>query len=897
MDPSEGPENEEVDVGKSFLPPFANAENRAIDQHIRQLEKQLEAVDISIEEHGGRITVMEEHLNNVRLEIAYTESRMDVERKGVETEAHLRIMAEKELARMRADVSRLQKERAELTDRVQGLQQSIIRGSEHLDHFRLTMSWNQEELEQWAAAERAKEEDNRAVEAYRRQDEGKLKELGLAVEKLTREVAAKKDELEAEVTETQAAQIQLDRAAEDYRRLHAERQQLLGQWDEAAAAMRRRDAAIRAAGAAFAERRLALRRRKAALDARARLLEGEVAAHRELQARVAHYEKEVAAQREAHRAESAKLTELTHEIDLLRSTLAKASGELSGQGVANEAAQQALEVKRQRLEAVRRRQEALRRQLEEGYGHLGGLEARVAELEGVRRAEEARLKALQREVEALKKDQFRAGQALFALRQRERELISEISGGQGQNRNLASRLLQLDEQATRQQEVLYDVEFALQDMERKLSRAQGHRTEDETRALRERIEGLTETLAAASAEHSMLLDQVKAAEVALGESRRTNDAFAKDRSRLEGRAAELALEGDSLGRGLKAAAGAREKALEEHDVLKLQVKRLREVLAMAAGEVTSLEARKAALKLGLEERRTEVELHRDALRAELKLVREDLHRVTLELRDREAKAEKLEAKFGALSSKNRATDPEGGEPKSQAYYVIKAAQEREELQQQGDALDGAIAKAEREVAALEGTLVALQATNSALSASLRAGEDTVARAQAAGLKARLDAARDRADALAAEEARLAAAAAAADAARGNAEAEERGLAAAVEELARRAADAERAVQEQREKQARAARALEKASRAARAAAAQHAQQVDQQGEQQQQGGGLGGQQEPAAREPSGVQRQGRRRGARQGRAARGAEGLPGVDAVRRARARGGAPRRGRGGAA
>lgn len=44
-----------------------------------------------------------------------------------------------------------------------------------------------------------------------------MKELGLAVEKVTKEVANKKEELEAEVTETQAAQIQLDRAAEDFR--------------------------------------------------------------------------------------------------------------------------------------------------------------------------------------------------------------------------------------------------------------------------------------------------------------------------------------------------------------------------------------------------------------------------------------------------------------------------------------------------------------------------------------------------------------------------------------------------------------------------------------------------------------------------------------------------------
>ena len=58
-------------------------------------------------------------------------------------------------------------------------------------------------------------------------------------------------------------------------------------------------------------------------------------------------------------------------------------------------------------------------------------------------------------------------------------------------------------------------------------------------------------------------------------------------------------------------------------------------------------------------------------------------------------------------------------PVMQAYYVIKAAQEREELQREGDILDGRIQTAEREVRGLEASLAKLNLVNADMGKSFR----------------------------------------------------------------------------------------------------------------------------------------------------------------------------------
>ena len=73
----------------------------------------------------------------------------------------------------------------------------------------------------------------------------------------------------------------------------------------------------------------------------------------------------------------------------------------------------------------------------------------------------------------------------------------------------------------------------------------------------------------------------------------------------------------------------------------------------------------------------------------------------------------LRIKYEGLIQKNKGGSDGDGEVQehSQAYFVIKAAQDREELQRYGDELDGKIRKCEKELRALKNTLDHLKGRN------------------------------------------------------------------------------------------------------------------------------------------------------------------------------------------
>jgi UDP-glucose:O-linked fucose beta-1,3-glucosyltransferase len=68
-----------------------------------------------------------------------------------------------------------------------------------VEAIRTELKFEKEELDEWLRVQAEKEEDNLALQKYSKEDESKIKELNLSIEKLMHEVNKKKALLSAEV--------------------------------------------------------------------------------------------------------------------------------------------------------------------------------------------------------------------------------------------------------------------------------------------------------------------------------------------------------------------------------------------------------------------------------------------------------------------------------------------------------------------------------------------------------------------------------------------------------------------------------------------------------------------------------------------------------------------------
>jgi coiled-coil domain-containing protein 39 len=75
----------------------------------------------------------------------------------------------------------------------------------------------------------------------------------------------------------------------------------------------------------------------------------------------------------------------------------------------------------------------------------------------------------------------------------------------------------------------------------------------------------------------------------------------------------------------------KEKTLVQHDIMKLEIKNLRDTVNVEADKVYGMENRKYQLEMSMEEREKEIQVHKDILESEKQAAEQERNKVAVEL--------------------------------------------------------------------------------------------------------------------------------------------------------------------------------------------------------------------------------------------------------------------------
>uniref|UniRef100_A0A2K6M075 Coiled-coil domain-containing protein 39 n=1 Tax=Rhinopithecus bieti TaxID=61621 RepID=A0A2K6M075_RHIBE len=670
-----------------FAIPVANEENKILEDQLSKLKDERASLQDELREYEERINSMTSHFKNVKQELSITQSLCKARERETESEEHFKAIAQRELERVKDEIQRLENEMASILEKKSDKENGIFKATQKLDGLKCQMNWDQQALEAWLEESARKDSDALTLQKYAQQDDNKIRALTLQLERLTLECNKKRKILDNELTETISAQLELDKAAQDFRKIHNERQELIKQWENTIEQMQKRDGDIDNCALELARIKQETREKEKLVKEKIKFLENEIGNNTEYEKRISVADRKLLKGRTAYQDHETSRIQLKGELDSLKATVNRTSSDLEALRKNISKIKKDIHEETARLQKTKNHNEIIQTKLKEITEKTMSVEEKATNLEDMLKEEEKDVKEVDVQLNLIKNVLFKKAQELQTETMKEKAVLSEIEGTRSSLKHLNHQLQKLDFETLKQQEIMYSQDFHIQQVERRMSR---------------KIVELKKSLEEKKSTCGLLETQIK---------KLHNDLYfiKKSKQSLMTKINELNLFIDRSEKELDKAKAFKQDLMIEDSLLKLEVKRTREMLHSKAEEVLSLEKRKQQLYTAMEERTEEIKVHKTMLASQIRYVDQERENISTEFHERLSKIEKLKNRYEILTVVM--LPPEGEEEKTQAYYVIKAAQEKEELQREGDCLDAKINKAEKEIYALENTLQVLNSCN------------------------------------------------------------------------------------------------------------------------------------------------------------------------------------------
>ncbi|EHB09713.1 Coiled-coil domain-containing protein 39 [Heterocephalus glaber] len=692
-----------------FALPVSNEGNKMLENQLSKLQNEKSNLEDQLHDYEDRINAMNSHFKNVKQEFSFTQSLYKAKENEIESEEHFKAIAERELGRVKSEILRLENEIVSIRERKTDKENGIFKATQKLDGLKCQMNWDQQALEAWLEESAHKDSDAFTLQKYAQQDDNKIRALTLKLERLTLECNQKRKVLDNELTETLSAQLELDKAAQDFQKIHNERQELIEQWENTIEQMQKRDRDIDDCALALTRIKQETREKESLVKEKVKFLENEIGNNTEYEKRISAADREVLKCRTEYQNHESSRSQLKDELDSLKATVNRTSSDLEALRKNISKIKKDSHEERQRLQKIKNHNQIISKKLNHITEKTMSVEEKATNLEDMLKEQEKGVKEVEVRLNIVKDVLFKKVQELQTEMMKEKAVVSEIEGTRSTLKHLNNQLHKLDFETLKQQEIMYSQDFYIQQVERRMSQLKGEINSEEKQALEAKIVEFKKSLEEKKSTFDLLETQIKKLHNDLYFIKKSNSKNCDEKQSLLTKINELNLFINSSEKELNKAKVFKQDLMIEDNLLKLEVKRTREMLHSKAEEVLSLEKRKQQLLTAMEERTEEIKVHKMMLASQIRYVDQERQNISGEFHERLSKIDKLKNRYEILTVVM--LPPEGEEEKTQAYYVIKAAQEKEELQREGDSLDAKINKAEKEIYALGNTLQVLNSCN------------------------------------------------------------------------------------------------------------------------------------------------------------------------------------------
>ncbi|XP_036408811.1 coiled-coil domain-containing protein 39-like [Megalops cyprinoides] len=658
-------------------------------KQIKKKQKEIVDLENQIKQHREQSQGLADFTKHVRKEVSRVQELCAAAEKDAESLMHDRAVMEREIGSLRQETATLDKELAALGKRRDAQKKNILTANRKLDRMTVQLMVDQQTLDAEVKKMACREEDTMVLLNYTLKDQKKIK-------------------------------LEYDRTAELFQQVDRNMKEVKGHCETSSQHMSRRDKEMDQCIESLSLLKKAALERQNLTEEKRNLLDSLRKANSETDSRrAAACEHDAGLRAELQRKESRRV-ELLGECETLKCTVDRAAGEVKAAKTELDNLNAQVKEEDEKVKKARLQNDALKEKLEMLTAAAISAEKKAEEMEQSLKEAEQTNKEMDSQYFQRGVEMNKIALELQALRGQEQPRVAEISAGQAALSKLSQQQSTVERDYRQQKELLYKQDLQIVLLEKKVDELAANEDIKEVKGLRRKEAELTGALKEKQQEALTLRRQLQQQEMELRCAKKEAEKTSAEKSNLATKVEELGLHDDASDRELNRLRLKKQDTMVDENLLKLDVKRLRDEVQSQADKVVAMEMKRLQLEAGFKEKEAETAARREELRTQLKNAEQGRHKTRAELNEKLLQSQKMKEMYEALAASTMTFE---GEEVTLEQYMVKAAKRKEELQRRRDEWSNKLLQKEREVKALGNTVAVLKGRNEAIRTAPKTTEE------------------------------------------------------------------------------------------------------------------------------------------------------------------------------